>query len=594
MNGQNSFRAFTWLALVAAAGAAVALYAFALNFGNLNQDEGWYLYAAQCVARGAVPYRDFFFTQGPVLPCVYGALAGLWSPHGVLGGRCLTLAFGFLACVMTALLARRASPRERAMEAGVLAFALTACNLYHAYFTTIPKTYGLASFLVMAGFLLLSLCVPREPKTRSMRTAMWALPAGLLIALAAGTRLSLGALLPVTALGLLLTCRKTGAAFFWFALGGALGLLLVFGPPLTEAREQFMFAQTFHASRLGGGHDVFLVAGSLSRSVRAYLPMAMMAAALVLLAPLGRRTGATAGGMWAWLWLAGFLSVFLLHLAGPFPYDDYQVPVMGLLAAALAAWTVRSALGAIACGSLCLFWVAVALAAAFGSPLPQEWMLSRQDRFWAVRKPAPDLALLRRVAREARALSGEAEAMLLTQEAYLAVEAGMRVPEGLEMGPFAYFPELPDEDAAKFHVLNKRMLLALLERAPCEVAAVSGYGFAIRAPVMDRVPEDDVQLFWSRLTRSYDRVDEVADFGQHCTTLQVFKRRPGLLPPMEETPAPAPAAEPPAPAPEEAPAPAEAPAEAPAPAPAEAPAPAPAEAPPPAPAPAPAAEAVAP
>ena len=272
-----------------------------------------------------------------------------------------------------------------------------------------------------------------------------------------------------------------------------------------------------------------------------------------------------AGRGWAWLWLVGFASVFLLQLFSPFPYDDYQVPVMGLLAAALAAWTMRSALGSVARGMLCLFWVVVTLASTFGSPLPQEWLLARQDRFWAVRKPMPDLALLQKVGREVRALS--AGDTLLTQDAYLAVEVGMRVPEGLEMGPFGYFPDLPDEDAAKFKVLNKRMLLALIERAPCDVAAISGYGFAIRAPVMDRVPEDDAQILWSALTRNYDRVEEVADFGQHNTTLQIFKRRPGAgmfepvgSPPVAEPPpvtaAPEPvaaepeaaAAEPPAPA----------------------------------------------
>ena len=559
-SSSHRFLVFTWLALLMAMVAAAALYVFALFFGNLNQDEGWYLYSALRVAEGAQPYRDFFFTQGPVLPKVYGVLSGLWAPHGVLGGRVLTLMFGVLGCVATALLARRAVQRERALEASVVAFALTACNLYHAYFTTIPKAYGLASFFVMTGFLLLSLCIPREPKTRSMRTAMWAFPAGMLIALSAGTRLSLGLLLPVTALGLLVTCRRTGAAFFLFSLGGALGLLLVFGPPLLEMREQFVFAQTFHLSREGGGCDMFLMAGSLSRSVRAYLPMAMMAAALVLSSMLGRRSGSFNGSGWAWLWLVGFLSVFCLQLFSPFPYDDYQVPVMGLLAAALAAWMVRSALGTFARGALCLFWVMVVLVTTFGSPLPQEWMLARHDRFWAVRKTMPDLALLQKAGREVRALA-EGEG-LLTQDAYLAVETGMKVPEGLEMGPFSYFPDLSDDDATKFKVLNKRMLLALIERAPCEMAAISGYGFAVRAPVMDRVPEDDAQLFWYALSRNYDLVDAFDDFGQHNTRLQIFKRRPGMgaFAPIEEAPAPPPPAEElPAPPLETAPTPAEAP-----------------------------------
>ncbi len=523
-----------WSSLAAAVLAAFCLYAFAVWFGNLNQDEGWYLYAAQRVSEGAMPYRDFFFTQGPVMPYVYGLFAKLWSPLGVLGGRLITVFFGLLGCVLTALLARRAVPSQRAAEAGVLAFALTACNLYHVYFTTIPKTYALASCLVAAGYLTLSLCLSRRKKTRSLMSCMWALPAGLLLALAAGTRLSLGALLPVTALWLLATYRKTGSAFFWFSLGGALGLGVVYGPTLLAAREPYLFAQSFHVER--GGRDVFFMAGSLARTVRAYLPLCLLGMALSVFRlfrgaaaaePVSNEepTGiAYRGLIWPSLWLCAFLGVFLAQLASPYPYDDYQVPVMGLLAAALAGWTANIASSGALRGGLCLFWVLASLLGTFGSPLPQEWLVVRQDRFWAVRKPASDLALLRQTARDVRALA-DGDPLLLTQDVYLAVEARMRVPAGLEMGPFSYFPNLTDADAARFHVMNKASLTALLASSPSRVAAFSGYGLAIRAPVMDEVPPEDVQMFLSVLGRNYDRAQEVPDFGQQATTLQIFKRR---------------------------------------------------------------------
>jgi hypothetical protein len=337
---------------VLATGAALVLYGVAVWFGNLNQDEGWYLYAARRVASGAAVYRDFFFTQGPLMPHVYALLSGLWSPYGVLGGRLVTVFFGLLGCVLAALLARRSVPSPRAAEAGLMAFALTACNLYHVYFTTIPKTYALASCLVLGGYLMLSVCLSRRKKTRSLMSSMWALPAGLLIALAAGTRLSLGALLPVTVLWLLATCRKTGAAFFWFALGGGIGLAVVYGPVLLDSREQFLFAQSFHTAR--GGHDVFFLAGSLARTMRAYLPACLLALALAAFR-LFRRTGGEPrtdmeeaagceyrGMAWPGLWLCAFLAVFLVQLTSPYPYDDYQVPVMGLFVAALAGSAVNS------------------------------------------------------------------------------------------------------------------------------------------------------------------------------------------------------------------------------------------------------------
>ena len=523
-----------WISLALAVCSALSLYAFSVWFGNLNQDEGWYLYAARSVSAGAVPYRDFFFTQGPVMPYVYGLLARLWVPYGVLGGRLMTVFFGLLGCVLAALLARRAVPSQRAAEAGIMAFALTACNLYHVYFTTLPKTYALAACLLLGGYLTLTLCLSRRRKTSSRMSCMWALPAGLLVALAAGARLSLGALLPVTAIWLLATYRKTGSAFFWFSLGGALGLVLVYGPTLLDAREQFLFAQSFHVSR--GGHDPFFIVGSLARTVRAYLPAFLLGAALVLIR-LFHAHGAAhpaaneepegvvyRGGIWPFLWVSAFLAVFLVQLASPFPYDDYQVPVMGLLVAALAGWGANAASSGTLRGSLCLFWVLAALLGTFASPLPQEWLVARQDRFWPVRKPVSDLALLRATARDIRMLA-ESDRVLLTQDTYLAVETGMRVPEGLEMGPFCYFPALSDADAKRFHVMNRNRLSALLASAPCGVAAFSGYGLAIRAPVMDEVPQEDVQLFLGLLGKNYDRVQEVPDFGQNCTTLEIMKRR---------------------------------------------------------------------
>lgn len=523
-----------WGSFVLAAGAALSLYGFAIWFGNLNQDEGWYLYAARRVSEGAVPYRDFFFTQGPVMPYVYGLLCRLWEPYGVLGGRAVTALFGLLSCVLAALLARRAVPLPRAAEAGIMAFALTACNLYHVYFTAIPKTYALATCLVLGGFLTLTLVLSRRRKTHSRMSCMWALPAGVLVALAAGTRLSLGALLPVTALWLLATYRRTGAAFFWFSLGGALGLALVYGPLLLEAREQFLFAQSFHVSR--GGRDLFFMIGSLARTARAYLPVGLLAVGLLINALFHARgaeqpvadeeagESACRGGLWPSLWALAFSAVFLVQLASPFPYDDYQVPVMGLLVAALSGWAANSAPSGVLRGSLCLLCVLASLMATFASPLAQEWLVVRQDRFWTVRKPASDLGTLRAVARDIRSLA-EKDRELLTQDIYLAVETGMRVPEGLEMGPFCYFPSLSDADAARFHVMNRTRFSALLESAPCGVAAFSGYGLAIRSPVMDEVPHEDVQQFLSLLGKNYDLVQEVPDFGQHCTTLQILKRR---------------------------------------------------------------------
>ncbi len=62
-----------WQYLVAIGGSLYLCSAIAfLLYGRLNADEGWYIYASRMVYDGYIPYRDFAFTQMPLLPYVYG------------------------------------------------------------------------------------------------------------------------------------------------------------------------------------------------------------------------------------------------------------------------------------------------------------------------------------------------------------------------------------------------------------------------------------------------------------------------------------------------------------------------------------------
>jgi hypothetical protein len=509
------------LAAVAAAGLACVLAAANFWFGNLNQDEGWYLYAALESARGRLPYRDFFFTQGPLLPLVYGWLAPLWSPWGVAGGRLLTSVLGLGGGALAALLAARVLPAGRKLAGAVVVWCLIAGCTYHSYFTTLPKTYALASVLLLGGYLALT-ALSRAPR---------ALPllAGLLLALAAGTRLSLGATLVVTGLWLLGHRRQMGHVWFWFGVGGVLGLAAVYGPFLALAPAQFRFANSFHSGRDTGGGLLF-VAGSVSRCVRGYLPLALLTSVLTV-AWLGTRRcaadtrprmDAPAGPL---LWLLAFVAVFGVHLVSPYPYDDYQVPVMPLLAAAVAVWLFRlPSMASLRAATVVWAVIAAAGLAAFASPINQDWFVIRQDRFWVVTKPHPDLARLRQVGRWIRE-STPADTPLLTQDIYLAVESGRRVPPGFEMGPFGYFPGLDDAQADTCHVLNRAALERELATTVAPLAAFSGYALTIGAPSMRELPAADRQALWQVVERRYERLESVPDFGQGHTPLTLWRLR---------------------------------------------------------------------
>lgn len=518
--------------------AYVVLALAAIWLGGLNQDEGWYLYAAQLVGEGKTLYRDFFYTQGPLMPILYAPLAWVWREGGLLGARLLTGVVGLVGVAFAASLARLLAPTGRKGAAGVIAFLLLGCNLYHVYYTAIPKTYALASLFVMMGFYLLGFALT-DDRRRLRRVALFV--AGLSLAFAAGTRISLGALLAVCGFGLLFAFHRLRWSFLWFGLGGALGLAVVYGPFLIDpaSRAGLCAAQAYHAAR--GGFDPVFTVGSLSRLVRWYLPVFVLAGLGVACAPAkaecapakadapswagqpgaGDQSGA-AGATWPaglapagganrrlllWLMGVGFLAVVGVQMLAPFPYEDYQVPVMGFLA-------VLAAVGAVRLGERpqlpVLLTLGMTWAASFGSSLLQAWMTNGQDRFWSLKKDKCELAQLQDVAATIEHLDPGGKE-LLTQDLYLAIETGRKVPKGLEMGPFS--------------ILSDAEWTVLLESAPCPIAAMSGYSFAVNPPRCDERPLADQIRYWDILKKHYDMVFSEANFGQNATTLLILKRK---------------------------------------------------------------------
>jgi hypothetical protein len=147
--------------------------------GQINMDEGWYLYASKLVYAGFLPYRDFAYTQTPLLPYVYGLPFLLQS--SILTGRLTSLAFSIFALLVFLRVARR--------YGGDPAVALTAWLLatftYGLYFVAIVKTYALVMLLV-AGTLWALTVRPRH---------QWNyLAAAFCATLAAAARLSASAL----------------------------------------------------------------------------------------------------------------------------------------------------------------------------------------------------------------------------------------------------------------------------------------------------------------------------------------------------------------------------------------------------------------
>ena len=532
-----------WIALVSGAALLSFLVLGGMNLfcGDINQDEGWYLYAARLVHLGELPYRDFAFTQPPFLPLVYSAIQPFVDQFGLMAGRVFTLFLGFLTALGAGWLGSRLVPRGWRLSTAVMTFVLIGCNVYHSYFTTIVKTYSLCAFLLVAGLLLLSYASQRAG-------AAAAFLAGLVLAMAAATRISAAAALPV-AFFYLIWKRKDVANFSAFALliGGTLGVFALFLPFYLAAPDGFWFAMVeYHTLRHPGSLAAALVykAGFLSRVAQDYFVAMVLWIALIIFssfqaAPTPRRLPVAAPVEFpVLLWsIVGLVS--LVHFMAPFPYDDYQVIVMPIFLCSLsvawtrrvAAWELRShdldgSSGARSSMMTLLFLMVFVFStlATVASPVNQDWFIRGRDRIWWRFKEKVPLLYLQQAGRQLQENSGD-DKLLLTQDIYLAVESGLRVPRGMEMGPFSYYPEWDRERCEAIRVLNREMLEEMIDQTEASLAAFSGYGLSIQSPEVSELPAEHEAALWQKVNSRYEEMDQLPFFGQAHTTLRLLRKK---------------------------------------------------------------------
>ena len=515
-----NLRRWLW---IAAWVAAFGLSAANLWLGDLNQDEGWYLYAARQVSEGRMLYRDFAFPQGPVQPLLYAGIYPLVELAGTAGGRAFSVMLGVLAALLAARTAGMLVEQGNRKAAALLAFVLISVNVYQSYYFAVVKTYAAAAFFLAGSVYLLALAVQRT-------SAMAAFAAGVFAVLASGTRASMGVLLPVTAIYLVLEWRSTGFRGLVFYAAGALAAgAVVLLPFAFYAWENFyFFVFQYHTLRQSGSLLSTLVykAGFVSRLIQAYLAAVVLWIAVCLARCSGSfpaQPGSHARRLRIALWIIA-ACMTSVHFFAPFPYDDYQVPVYPLFAVAVAVAAVRlvGAIKPAAISWLLAVVFAACLLTAGASPLNQDWFLLERDRIWWRLKDQTPLAKLRDTAASLREITKPGD-LLFTQDPYLAVESGLRLPHGLELGQFSYFPGFDKERAQRLNVLNRELFLELIASCNAPAAALSGYAFAIESPDINPVPESDATLFREALRKRYELVGRVSHFGQAFTELEIYR-----------------------------------------------------------------------
>lgn len=453
------------------------LYLFAGGFyvehGLLNADEGFYAYASYAVMHGRVPYRDFGYTQPPVLPYLQGAIM-TFTGFGVRQERWINVCLGALSVALGVALLGRFKFHPLPGWSIILAWCL--CKPL-VYYDTIGKTYALAGLLLLAagGCLYLNL----SPHLKLFLLS-------LLGVLAVGCRLTVGPAVLILWIGLVVMHRKQ---ISWLLLLGVplLTALVILGPFFAADPPNTVFwTWTTHMGQLQPEHG----RGSTLLASFGMVPgvTVVVVIGLCVLA-FGRESMNTPG---AWLLLAGFAD-WLLSVGFSGVYTDYCIPCMplvliggGLLLCAIYP-IERKMTG------VCVVSMAVTIAGIiYGDSFARKGYLEAIDRAVGYVKA-----------------NTKATDSILTSMPEIPLAAGRPISPGFEMGKFSITNDMDDSTAKSRNFVTFNRLLVLIYQQSAPVIVLSNFhtgNFAWSVPSCRTFSPESYLILANLLLQRYDCV----------------------------------------------------------------------------------------
>lgn len=447
---------FLILALVLLAELALLLW-----YRQVNLDEGWYLWASKLVYEGKVLYRDFAYTQTPLLPYIYG-LSQQVLGEGLYQGRLFTLALTLATVALCVATAARVAGRSAAL----ICLAFFTLSFFALAQFSYTATYALTAF-----FMTAALWVAVSGWAERWRIFL----AVGLAALAVAVRLSAIVVMPPLLLYLVWQSRARGRTLVFSLSVALVWLALVLGFYWSLAGELMVYDIIgFHTDRLlkPEWHQLRMWHMGM-RTLQDFLLLIGVTVAAGCVGAeqcwrLWRRGITSVGTVTGPLLLtlsvtaAAFFAVHLLPRTTDSYYNALQMPLLSLAGALLfAGWLAQEQPA-----QRRYLWVLVVLVMV--AHAGRQWRGFVRDGYvaWPLRS---HLALVQEAAGLLRRFV-EPGATLLSFSPHLALEAGLRVAPGYEMAIFAYRPTWSNEEVARFHVVNNEWLLADLNAGASAVA----------------------------------------------------------------------------------------------------------------------------
>lgn len=498
-NQPPSYQVSILLALVAVYFGLGLVHLF---FGRMTGDEGFFSLAARNVMEGMTPYHDFQFWQMPLLPYVYGLWFKLTGP-AVESARFLSLLFGTACLGLTMITCFRRGGFPAALTAGIL----LALNLHYVFDTVTFKTQPLTLVLTAAG--IFTLC-SRKPGFSMVRiafalafislaflTRLSFLPAILLLwvyALWAGRRQWLA----VSGL-ILLNAALLGAAVRYFWADGNL-LFDVFkvhqvyfgNPPWTMQRLTEYFLRNWFA------YESLVILGLIWAGIFIVIRFFRM----------GFRAALADQDMLLSLYLLGaYTGVTLIHIINVQCHPTHQTAILPF-AVVLGAVEVNRFLASYDLPLRRFALVSLLLATILVIP-SQEWVINLNG--------AGTIARINELSRAIKKVSRPGD-MVLSFNAELAVNSGLKSAPGYDMSEFTYFPMMDETKANKLHVTNFNKLIDDISSGKYRIFCIGDRELMMMSGGQAKISEKIKQL----INEKYVQVARVNDYGQFFNPMYVF------------------------------------------------------------------------
>jgi hypothetical protein len=481
---------------IAVFGSFLLLANYYLDVGRMSADEGFYAVASRNVMQGEIPYRDFAYTQMPLLPYINGAAMSLfgWEMDTQRAINVFWALVGIVAIVLTL------RHRLESWEPALLAAFTVAASPYWCEFQAMGKTYGAAGM-----FLALATCAMLMRWPLYHRTALVA----LFGTLATGCRLSLAPVVAIYVIALIIEAKESRRRAIVLALSAAIGCLLLLPFFLLSPGNMIFMVYEYHTA------SVFM-----RRGVKLLVEWWRMGPAAIILLAAGFTAAAhlLRKRMWPEMaLLLGSLVGIILPVLPKSAYGNYIQPVLlpAAAAGAIALWSTGIAQKKPVRHVIWLLPLLVLL-----HPLPRTFdrLPDNGEKVAAIAAYAGD-ALLFRSDRDKPRTSGaimslashlEAEVPqgpILTPVPIVATEAGREIMPGTDMGMFTVMASGEEERAARLNLVTIDGLAGMLDRRePAAVVLRSGtspWNFMWQTPSLRRHPREHYNRFLRALRANY-------------------------------------------------------------------------------------------